>query len=75
MSTKASRARGPLAAELVDYLCDTSVGTVNRHYFRMDPELMRELVLGWKRPDVDIPAIAAVDLGAAERICDIEPAS
>ena len=35
---------------------------------------MRELVLGWKRPDVDGPAVAAADLFGAEhsRICEIE---
>jgi hypothetical protein len=40
----------------------------------MEPELMRELVLGWKRPDVDVPSVAAADLFAAEhsRICEIE---
>ena len=39
----------------------------------MEPELKRELVLGWKRPDVDVAAIAAADLfGTEQRICEIE---
>ena len=48
--------RGKTPAHLlavVQMMGDTSVATVNRHYFKMEPELMRELVLGWKQPDVD----------------------
>ena len=35
---------------------------------------MRELVLGWRRPDIDVPSVAAADLFGAEhsRICEIE---
>ena len=57
--------RGKTPAHLlavVQMMGDTSVATVNRHYFKMEPELMRELVLGWKRPDVDGPSVAAADL-------------
>ncbi len=34
---------------------------------------MRELVLGWKRPDVDVASVAAADLFGADqpRICDM----
>lgn len=69
--------RGKTPAHLlavVQMMGDTSVATVNRHYFKMEPELMRELVLGWKRPDVDVPSVAAADLFGAEhsRICEIE---
>ncbi|MGZ5441096.1 MAG: hypothetical protein ACXW5U_05020 [Thermoanaerobaculia bacterium] len=56
--------RGKTPAHLlavVQMMGDTSVATVNRHYFKMEPELMRELVLGWKRPDVDVPSVAAAD--------------
>lgn len=68
--------RGKTPAHLlavVQMMGDTSVATVNRHYFKMEPELMRELVLGWKRPDVDVPSIAAADLFGTEqpRICEI----
>jgi hypothetical protein len=36
--------------------------------------LMRELVLGWRRPDIDVPSVAAADLFGAEhsRICEVE---
>jgi hypothetical protein len=43
--------RGKTPAHLlavVQMMGDTSVATVNRHYFKMESELMRELVLGWK---------------------------
>jgi integrase len=68
--------RGKTPAHLlavVQMMGDTSVATVNRHYFKMEPELMRELVLGWKRPDVDVPSIASAELFGAEqpRICDM----
>ena len=35
---------------------------------------MAELVLGWKRPDVNWPSVAAADLFGAEHscICEIE---
>jgi hypothetical protein len=53
---------------------DASVADVNRYYFKMERELMRELVLGSKRPDADVPSVAAADLFGAERsrICEIE---
>jgi hypothetical protein len=40
----------------------------------MEPEVMRELVLGWKRPDVDVSSVAAADLFGVEhsRVCEIE---
>jgi integrase len=68
--------RGKTPAHLlavVQMMGDTSVATVNRHYFKMEPELMRELVLGWKRPDVDVPSVASAELFGAEqpRICDM----
>jgi len=58
---------------VVQMMGDTSVATVNRHYFKMEPELMRELVLGWQRPDVDVPSIASAELFGSEqpRICDM----
>jgi hypothetical protein len=43
---------------------DTSVATVNRHYLKMEPDLMRELVLGGKRLDVYGPSVVAADLSA-----------
>ena len=68
--------RGKTPAHLlavVKMMGDTSVATVNRHYFNIEPELMQELVLGWKRPDVDVPSLASADLFGAEqaRICDL----
>jgi integrase len=64
--------RGRTPAQLlavVKMMGDTSVATVNRHYFKIEPEL-----LGWKRPDVDAPSVAAADLFGAEhpRICELE---
>jgi hypothetical protein len=40
----------------------------------MEPELMHELVLGWKRPDVGVPSVAAANLSAPSRwrISEIE---
>lgn len=68
--------RGKTPAHLlavVQMMGDTSVATVNRHYFKIEPDLMRELVLGWKRPDVDVASVAAADLIGADqpRICDM----
>ncbi len=62
--------RGKTPAHLlavVKMMGDTSVATVNRHYFNVEPELMQELVLGWKRPDVHIPSLASVDLFGVEQ--------
>jgi hypothetical protein len=33
---------------------DTSVETVNRHYFNLEDEVMQELVTGWELPDIDV---------------------
>jgi hypothetical protein len=52
---------------VVKMMGDTCVATVNRHYFNTEPELMQELVLGWKRPDVHIPSLASADLFGAEQ--------
>ena len=42
-------------------------------YLKMEPDLMREPVLGWRRPDVDRPSVAAADLSTEHsRICEIE---
>jgi integrase len=62
--------RGKTPAHLlavVKMMGDTSVQTVNRHYFDIEPEVMQELVLGWKRPDVHIPSLASADLFGAEQ--------
>jgi len=36
---------------VVKMMGDTSVAVVNHHYLNIEPELMSELVFGWKRPD------------------------
>jgi len=69
--------RGKTPAHLlaaVQMMGDTSVATVNRHYFKMEPDLMRDLVLGWARPNVDVASVAAADLFGSDhgRICDVE---
>jgi len=65
----ASRMLGKTPAHLlavVKMMGDTSVATVNRHYFNIEPELMQELVLGGKRPDVHIPSVASAELFGAD---------
>jgi len=52
---------------IVKMMADRSVAPVNRHYFNIEPELMQELVLGWKCPDVRIPPLAAADLFGVEQ--------
>jgi len=52
---------------------DTSVATVNRHYFNIEPKLMQELVLGWKRPDAHIPSLALADFSARNRRRSVAP--
>ena len=62
--------RGKTPAHLlavVKMIGDTSVATVNRHYFNIEPELMQELMLGWKRPDVHIPSLASAELFGTEQ--------
>ncbi len=39
---------------------------MNPHYFNIEPELMQERVLGWKRPDVHIPSLASAELFGAD---------
>ena len=60
--------RGKTPAHLlavVQMMGDTSVATDNRHYFKMKPELMRELVLGLKRPDAERSRIREIELPLA----------
>ena len=69
--------RGKTPAHLlavVKMMGDTSVQTVNRHYFDIEPEVMQELVLGWKRPDVHIPSLASAELFGAEQTPICKPA-
>lgn len=33
---------------------DTSVATVNRHYFNLEDDVMQEIIDGWAVPDVDV---------------------
>ncbi|HEU4889244.1 MAG TPA: hypothetical protein VFV49_15260 [Thermoanaerobaculia bacterium] len=51
---------------------DTSVETVNKHYFNIELDLMQEMVLGWERPDVPVPSSASLTVFGAEQtpICD-----
>lgn len=61
--------RGKTPAHLlavVKMMGDTSVQTVNRHYFDIEPEVMQELVLGWKRPNVHVPSLASAELFGAD---------
>jgi hypothetical protein len=41
---------------------DTSVATVNKHYFNIELDLMQEMVLGWERPAVPVPSSASLTL-------------
>ena len=68
--------RGRTATHLlavVKMMGDTSLATVNRHYFNIELEMMQELVLGWERPDFDFPASASTSIFGAEQtpICDM----
>lgn len=57
--------RGKTPAHLlavVQMMGDTSVTTVNRHYFKMEPDLMREFVFGRARPNVDVASIVGGSL-------------
>jgi hypothetical protein len=67
--------RGKTLAHLlavVKVMGDTSVATVNKHYFNIELDLMQEMVLGWERPDVPVPASASLTVFGAEQspICD-----
>jgi len=33
---------------------DTSLATVNRHYFNLDDEAMEEIICGWEIPDAEV---------------------
>lgn len=65
----AQRGKTPAHFAVVLMMGDTSVATVNRHYFKMEPDLMRELVLGWARPNVDVASVAAADLFGSDHGC------
>ncbi len=43
----------PLLA-VVKMMGDTSVATVNRHYFNLDDDIMQEIIDGWAVPDVEV---------------------
>ena len=67
--------RGKTPAHLlavVKMMGDTSVETVNKHYFNIELDLMQEMVLGWERPDVPVPWSASLTVFGAEQtpICD-----
>lgn len=45
---------------------DTSITTVNRHYFNLEDDLLQEVIDGWAVPDVevftpDLPPVCAAD--------------
>jgi integrase len=68
--------RGKTPAHLlavVKMMGDTSVATVNKHYFNIELDLMQEMVLGWERPDVPVPPSASLTVFGAEQtpICDV----
>ena len=55
---------------VVKMMGDTSVETVNRHYFNLEDEVMQELVTGWELPDIDVftgqqPPLCALELPLA----------
>lgn len=39
---------------VVRMMGDTSLATVNRHYFNLDDEAMQEIIDGWQIPDADV---------------------
>ncbi|MEO8381778.1 MAG: hypothetical protein ABI779_19105 [Acidobacteriota bacterium] len=47
---------------VVRMMGDTSVATVNRHYFNLEDDVMQEIIDGWAVPDVDVfaPDLAPV---------------
>ncbi len=72
--------RGKTPAHLlavVKMMGDTSVATVNKHYFNIELDLMQEMVLGWERPDVPVPSSASPTVFGVEQtpICDVPLAS
>ncbi|HEX6097695.1 MAG TPA: hypothetical protein VF432_15315 [Thermoanaerobaculia bacterium] len=67
--------RGKTPAHLlavVKMMGDTSIETVNKHYFNIELDLMQEMVLGWQRPDVPVPSSASLTVFGVEQtpICD-----
>ena len=59
----AQRGRDPRhLLAVVKMMGDTSVATVNRHYFNLEDDLMQEIIDGWAVPDVDVftPDLAPV---------------
>ena len=39
---------------VVRMMGDTSLATVNRHYFNLDDEAMEEIIEGWEIPDAEV---------------------
>ena len=39
---------------VVRMMGDTSLATVNRHYFNLDDEAMEEIIDGWEIPDAEV---------------------
>jgi hypothetical protein len=39
---------------VVRMMGDTSLATVNKHYFNLDDETLQAIVEGWEAPDVDL---------------------
>jgi integrase len=51
----AQRGRDPRhLLAVVKMMGDTSVATVNRHYFNLEDDLMQEIIDGWAVPDVEV---------------------
>lgn len=51
----AQRGRDPRhLLAVVKMMGDTSVATVNRHYFNLDDDIMQEIIDGWAVPDVEV---------------------
>jgi hypothetical protein len=57
---------------VIKMMDDTSVATVNKHYFNIELDLMQEMVLAWERPDVPVPSSASLTVFGVEQtpICD-----
>ena len=39
---------------VVRMMGDTSLTTVNKHYFNIDDEILQEIIEGWSVPEVDL---------------------